>query len=329
MREVRWILRAPMEGVFLPADRFIEARTLPVKVHRPWAARQSGESASSATTHRDLGGGLGAARRAGLRGFTLIELLVVLSILTLLILLLMPVLASARASARTTECAANFRSINQALAAFAADTAGHFPKNRSVADEPDQHRTWRATLVRGRYLPGTTGSSSTLAGDTATAGGVGAVLEGAAESPWSCPAAPEPPMFEMIDGTSLCVDDVPANSAYNGEVAWEQYPLDSSEDNMLDRLVTPAGRTAILVETRSWWPDLRLESIKGRGRFPGDTREEAGYFGYWHPRAHLAWAMFDGSVAHASLADSLAESQWWGVEVTPQGYLQHIPEANR
>jgi prepilin-type N-terminal cleavage/methylation domain-containing protein/prepilin-type processing-associated H-X9-DG protein len=61
------------------------------------------------------------------RGFTLIELLVVIAVIALLIGLLLPVLAGARASARTTKCAAEQRSVAQLTAAFMASHKDQAP----------------------------------------------------------------------------------------------------------------------------------------------------------------------------------------------------------
>ncbi|MEM7681041.1 MAG: prepilin-type N-terminal cleavage/methylation domain-containing protein [Planctomycetota bacterium] len=65
--------------------------------------------------------------RAGSAGFTLIELLVVIAILELLIGILLPVLSSARDTARSTICLANQRQILAAVAVYAVDHDGHLP----------------------------------------------------------------------------------------------------------------------------------------------------------------------------------------------------------
>jgi prepilin-type N-terminal cleavage/methylation domain-containing protein len=64
-------------------------------------------------------------RRHG--AFTLSELLVVIGIVALLMGLLVPVLASARASARKIACLANLRQIGVALHSYADDNRGNIP----------------------------------------------------------------------------------------------------------------------------------------------------------------------------------------------------------
>src|SRR5579859_1560042 len=65
------------------------------------------------------------------RAFTLVELLVVTGIIVLLIAILLPVLSSARESARRAKCASNLRQIGQSLTAYATANDGSFPDHGS------------------------------------------------------------------------------------------------------------------------------------------------------------------------------------------------------
>jgi prepilin-type N-terminal cleavage/methylation domain-containing protein/prepilin-type processing-associated H-X9-DG protein len=61
------------------------------------------------------------------RGFTLIELLVVIGVIAVLIGILVPVVTSARNSAKKTQCAANLRTIFQSMSSYAADNDRKLP----------------------------------------------------------------------------------------------------------------------------------------------------------------------------------------------------------
>jgi prepilin-type N-terminal cleavage/methylation domain-containing protein len=61
------------------------------------------------------------------KGFTLIELLVVIAIIAILVALLLPVLSSAKAKAKRTECLNNLKQINYGVHMYAGDNGDTLP----------------------------------------------------------------------------------------------------------------------------------------------------------------------------------------------------------
>lgn len=70
------------------------------------------------------------------RAFTLVEILVVIGIIGLLLGFLLPSLEKARHKAYIDACASNLRQIGQAIAMYANENHGNYPRTRYVAGTP-------------------------------------------------------------------------------------------------------------------------------------------------------------------------------------------------
>lgn len=117
-------------------------------------------------------------------GFTLIELLVVISIIGLLIAILLPVLGSARASARSTMCLSNIRSTATALINYTTEHDGQLVYH--AVDLPDgTSRQWWF----GLQLDKTDGGSSRALDKTK--GPLASYLGDEIHEALACPAFPE------------------------------------------------------------------------------------------------------------------------------------------
>jgi prepilin-type N-terminal cleavage/methylation domain-containing protein/prepilin-type processing-associated H-X9-DG protein len=92
--------------------------------------------------------------------FTLTELLVVIGVIGILLAILLPVVATARRSARATQCASNLRQVATALIAYSNNYRGSFPPNSLDIDQ-----LWFQKPILGPYLPSPIPmSDDTLAG---------------------------------------------------------------------------------------------------------------------------------------------------------------------
>jgi len=89
-------------------------------------------------------------------GFTLIELLVVVTVIAILSSMLMPMLITARESARATVCAGNMRQCLAGIVGYAGDHRGCIPRNewpRGANVWPAGFYSWDYLVTRGDYLP--------------------------------------------------------------------------------------------------------------------------------------------------------------------------------
>jgi prepilin-type processing-associated H-X9-DG protein/prepilin-type N-terminal cleavage/methylation domain-containing protein len=97
-----------------------------------------------------------SARSApGTRGFTLVELLVVIGIIAVLISILLPVLGRVREKANAIKCAANLRTLGQALTMYTIQTK-YYPGGYAQAFYPIWHTRLRSILSgnqRAFYCP--------------------------------------------------------------------------------------------------------------------------------------------------------------------------------
>ncbi len=251
---------------------------------------------------------LGVPSRRVYCGFTLIELLVVIGIIALLIAILLPVLSSVRGVGRSAVCLSNMRTLAQSANTFAVDHKDQLPSNRVRTpavpeyETPDvsTHITWRAYLVLKGYLPD--GPDAQDEGDAGQKDG---------SAMWACPSSPTPALSEegRSDGVTFCVDDVESNYGYNGMLAWRYPPPFDAADIDLVKVRQPS-HTIVFLETRSVWPDLRENSIDGRGPTFGAEDDGGGYFSWWH-QGDGNWATFDGSVTSMGLLETVEGTPRW------------------
>lgn len=87
---------------------------------------------------------MSASRRSASlpRAFTMVELLVTIAIIAILIALILPSLSGARENSRTLKCAANTRSLAQAIAVYSNDHRGRMPPAYVAADTASALPAW-------------------------------------------------------------------------------------------------------------------------------------------------------------------------------------------
>lgn len=230
--------------------------------------------------------------------FTLIELLVVIGIIALLIAVLLPVLGQARQAAKGVACASNLRQLGVSANTFAADHKDQLPSNRIARrGVAGRYVTWRAYLVDRDYLAET--------------------------DAWACPSTPTPALSEQPVFAD-CDADVESSYAYNGMLAWNPVPDDAADIDLVT--IKRPSHTLVVLETRSYWPDLRENSIDGRGVTPAPADDdEGGYFAWWHG-GDANWMTFDGAVSRMALLDTVDGDPRWRNTRTPESFYADWPD---
>ena len=122
------------------------------------------------------------------RKFTLIELLVVIAIIAILAGMLLPALNKARAMARKSSCANNFKSIGTAMTMYVGDHNGFYPLAAWISDSENVH-IWTSDNPKNQvtYIaPYLKHTIETSVGYVRINGGASAIST--RTSPLACPA---------------------------------------------------------------------------------------------------------------------------------------------
>ncbi|MEO0965521.1 MAG: DUF1559 domain-containing protein [Planctomycetota bacterium] len=149
--------------------------------------------------------------------FTLIELLVVISIIALLIGILLPVLGSARESARSVACLSNLRQWGIALTIYATDNKDYLPRNDVDISNPWQdpaEEVWYNALPSVLEKP-------TMYDDWVDQGSPNPTVYNPSEefvnnSIWYCPSAGPEVTNPFNYGVNVVLDGTTARTPYLG-----------------------------------------------------------------------------------------------------------------
>ncbi len=173
------------------------------------------------------------------RGFSLVELLVVIGIIALLIAMLLPALASSRRSAQLIKCAANLRTIGQAMNQCANEHRGYLPlagtiyikgglapaTPSNIGDGSRQRYTYFDYDGGGNYMPTSPTAAlapylgaATVRGDNYTDANADIQAPGPLQDAFLCPS--DEPTINRTYGAGALIIDRFNNDALNG---WSSY----------------------------------------------------------------------------------------------------------
>ncbi len=170
------------------------------------------------------------------RAFTLIELLVVIAIIALLVGLLLPSLAGARREAKALKCAANARSVVQAVVSYSADYKDQIPPAYVYGSE-QTGTAWKLADQQGEDFTGPQGYVhwTGFLFDQSSAAGQGS--GGLPQEAFTCPEVPR--------------GGAPAtNPGPDGELEAGQQPANASAWDRQAKRVAYAGNAAIFTRNK-------------------------------------------------------------------------------